>query len=278
MAERRTTITKIASTVMGASLLLVSLSTPDAMAQDAGAPKAPSAHGLPENYDGDRSSVVVEFEPISEDALNQVYQARGEKISAIESTTPPSSVSRPSTSTTTKVETVPSKKRKTTKTVTVTVQPEPEEVLPPEWDGYIYDENSTGSGGVVGGVSIGDIQVDWNASKAEQVVQLVKSRIGVPYVWGGNSWESGLDCSSLVQQTFQRVGVSLPRTTWDQVNSGTSVSVNDMKAGDLIFYNGTGHVAVYIGNNQVVHAPQPGQTVTTDSVSMMPIENVRRVL
>lgn len=82
--------------------------------------------------------------------------------------------------------------------------------------------------------------------------------IGGSYVWGGNSLSSGVDCSGFVQQIYKMYGVTLPRVAREQAKKGVEVSSGNKKVGDLIFYaNSNGvidHVAIYIGNNQIVHA------------------------
>ena len=82
--------------------------------------------------------------------------------------------------------------------------------------------------------------------------------IGGKYVWGGNNLSTGVDCSGFVQAIYKQFGVSLPRVSKEQAKRGTAVSSANKKVGDLIFYaNSSGvidHVAIYIGNNQIVHA------------------------
>lgn len=87
---------------------------------------------------------------------------------------------------------------------------------------------------------------------------------GTPYVWGGNSLTGGIDCSGLVQQVYAKLGVKLPRVTYDQAKSGRRVGLGELLPGDLVFFNtgsndpngiGTyGHVGIYIGNGQMVDA------------------------
>jgi cell wall-associated NlpC family hydrolase len=99
----------------------------------------------------------------------------------------------------------------------------------------------------------------------------------VPYVWAGNSLTKGVDCSGLVQQVYKQLGVNLPRSSYEQAKAGKVVSMGSLLPGDLVFYNtgsrdpnGIGsmsHVAIYIGNGQVVHAPGRGQTVKVSSIS-----------
>jgi cell wall-associated NlpC family hydrolase len=90
----------------------------------------------------------------------------------------------------------------------------------------------------------------------------VQKYLGLPYVWGGNDPAVGLDCSSFVQNVYKDLGYSLPRVTWDQMNSGTKVdSMAQAQPGDLLISHDGGHVAIYLGNGKAVDAPQPGQTI-----------------
>lgn len=95
-----------------------------------------------------------------------------------------------------------------------------------------------------------------------KVLDAVQKYLGLPYVWGGNDPAVGLDCSSFVQNVFKDLGYSLPRVTWDQMNSGTKVeSMAAAQPGDLLISHDGGHVAIYLGNGKAVDAPQPGQTI-----------------
>ena len=93
--------------------------------------------------------------------------------------------------------------------------------------------------------------------------------LGVPYVYAGTS-PAGFDCSGLIYYAAKEAGISLPRTSQAQSTLGSYVSVSDLQAGDLVFWGGVGsayHVGVYIGNGQYIHAPEPGQNVTVQSVA-----------
>lgn len=98
------------------------------------------------------------------------------------------------------------------------------------------------------------------SSKRSNIVNYALRFLGNPYVWGGTSLTSGADCSGFAQSVFRDNGISIPRTSRTQATGGRSVSISNLQPGDLIFYdrNGTiNHVALYIGNGQVVHASSP---------------------
>lgn len=97
------------------------------------------------------------------------------------------------------------------------------------------------------------------------IVDYAYKFLGTPYLWGGTS-PSGFDCSGFTQYVFQNAaGVSLPRTTYDQINVGVAVAYNDLQPGDLVFPH-TGHVGIYIGGGQMIHAPSTGDVVKVSSV------------
>ena len=105
------------------------------------------------------------------------------------------------------------------------------------------------------------------AAKYGGVVGYAMSFQGVPYVSGGAS-PSGFDCSGLVMYVYAAFGKTLPHNDLAQRACCTSISKSQLQPGDLVFW--PGHVAIYIGGNTVVHAPEPGKTVRTVSLSYMP--------
>jgi peptidoglycan DL-endopeptidase CwlO len=98
-----------------------------------------------------------------------------------------------------------------------------------------------------------------------QAASIALRYLGVPYVWGGAS-PSGFDCSGLVMYVYAQLGISLPHYTVAQWNATLPISSSQMQPGDLVFFNGLGHVGIYIGNGQFVNAPHTGSVVRIDSL------------
>ena len=97
------------------------------------------------------------------------------------------------------------------------------------------------------------------------VVGVALSYQGVPYVWGGAS-PGGFDCSGLVMYSYAQVGVSLPHSSYAQYNMGVAVPRDQLQPGDLVFFDGLGHVGLYIGGGMFVHAPHSGTVVQVASL------------
>jgi cell wall-associated NlpC family hydrolase len=98
------------------------------------------------------------------------------------------------------------------------------------------------------------------------VVSIALQYLGVPYVWGGASPSTGFDCSGFVMYVFAQIGVSLPHHAASQYGYGVPISRDQLAPGDLVFFDGLGHVGIYIGNGQFVHAPHTGDVVKISSL------------
>ena len=92
------------------------------------------------------------------------------------------------------------------------------------------------------------------------------TQVGKPYVSGG-SGPNSYDCSGLTQWAYAQAGVSITRTTYTQQNDGTKIGRSQLRPGDLVFFNNLAHVALYMGNGVIVHAPKPGAFVREESMS-----------
>jgi cell wall-associated NlpC family hydrolase len=112
-----------------------------------------------------------------------------------------------------------------------------------------------------------------SSAPANRVVALARSQIGMPYVYGGESPQTGFDCSGLVQWVYAQVGINLPRTAQEQFDATRRVSQADLQPGDLTFFSGTyptsdfiSHVGIYVGDGEMVNAANPD-----DGVQEMPV-------
>jgi cell wall-associated NlpC family hydrolase len=119
-----------------------------------------------------------------------------------------------------------------------------------------------------------------NGTTGNDVVDAALDYQGTPYVLGGES-KSGIDCSGLVQAAFSKLGISVPRLVHEQETVGQKVdSLKDAKPGDLIVLNGGDHIAIYMGNDTVIHAPYAGRTVSVqkDWFTDKDITSIRRIV
>ncbi len=106
-----------------------------------------------------------------------------------------------------------------------------------------------------------------DASKGAQVVSIAMQYLGIPYVWGAASPTAGFDCSGLTMYVFNQVGVSLPHYAAAQYGLGVAVSKDQLQPGDLVFFRGLGHMGMYIGGGNMIHAPHTGDVVKISPLS-----------
>jgi cell wall-associated NlpC family hydrolase len=98
-------------------------------------------------------------------------------------------------------------------------------------------------------------------TRAERAARFALGEVGVPYRWGGESPETGFDCSGLVRWAYLRVGVDLPHNSYALYGQGKRVPESKLAPGDLLFFEGLGHVGLYLGRGRMVHAPETGRNV-----------------
>ncbi|MEU9628148.1 NlpC/P60 family protein [Streptomyces luteogriseus] len=129
------------------------------------------------------------------------------------------------------------------------------------------DSGSSSSGSSDSGSSSSTPPADSSyGTKADKALAFARAQVGKPYVWGAVG-PGSYDCSGLTQAAWKAAGVTLPRTTYDQVNAGTTVPLSQAQPGDLVFfYDDVTHVGIYIGNGMMIHAPKPGTYVREESI------------
>jgi cell wall-associated NlpC family hydrolase len=98
-------------------------------------------------------------------------------------------------------------------------------------------------------------------SLGQRAARIALQAVGVPYRWGGSSPRNGFDCSGLVYWAYSRLGVRLAHSSYALHGLGRRVPRSRLRAGDVLFFSGLGHVGVYVGRGRMVHAPQSGQRV-----------------
>jgi cell wall-associated NlpC family hydrolase len=127
------------------------------------------------------------------------------------------------------------------------------------------------AGGALGGVERGEPRPRAAAadtvSAEDRLVRYARRLLGVPYSYGGASPSSGFDCSGFTRFVYGHFGVTLPHYSVAQFSLGRRVSRGGLEPGDLVFFDGLGHVGLYIGHGEFIHAPHSGTTVSVDSMS-----------
>lgn len=140
-----------------------------------------------------------------------------------------------------------------------------------------YLSASAPSSGSSGSSSSSSNAATNSSSKGQQVANYALQFVGNPYVWGGTSLTNGSDCSGFTQSVYKHFGYSIPRTSASQRSAGKAVSWSERQVGDLICYSG--HVAIYIGNNKIVHSSNPKDGVKiTSPANYTTVLAVRRIV
>ena len=147
-------------------------------------------------------------------------------------------------------------------------------------EGYLFKQYVDVGAKLDEALSISEVMYGSGVSDVRVALSnFAKQYIGNPYVWGGTSLTKGADCSGFVLSVFRNYGISLPHSSRAQANCGTTISLSDLKPGDLVFYgnrSGINHVAIYAGGGQVVHASNPRVGITVSNVYYRsPVKAVR---
>jgi peptidoglycan DL-endopeptidase CwlO len=111
------------------------------------------------------------------------------------------------------------------------------------------------------------LTVSRHTSERTRIVRFARRLLGVRYVYGGTTPTSGFDCSGFTRYVFAHFGVTLPHYTFGQYGLGHSVPRGRLEPGDLVFFDGVGHVGLYIGHGRFIHAPHTGTRVSVDTLS-----------
>jgi peptidoglycan DL-endopeptidase CwlO len=112
----------------------------------------------------------------------------------------------------------------------------------------------------------GDVAVPPSGTLGGQAVAIAMQYLGTPYVWGGST-PAGFDCSGFTMYVWAQLGVSLPHNAAAQYGMGVAVPMSDLEPGDLVFFDGLGHVGIYVGNGAFIHSPHTGDVVKISSLS-----------
>jgi peptidoglycan DL-endopeptidase CwlO len=117
------------------------------------------------------------------------------------------------------------------------------------------------AGGALGATTAGA------PAREARVVSFARHLVGVPYSYGGTTPGSGFDCSGFTRFVYAHFGITLPHYSVAQFGLGRSVAREALQPGDLVFFDGLGHVGIYVGGNSFVHAPHSGTRVSVESLA-----------
>lgn len=136
---------------------------------------------------------------------------------------------------------------------------------------------SSGGGTGGGAAASGNAGQTANGSLGQKIANYALQFVGNPYVYGGTSLTNGADCSGFVMSVYRHFGINLPRTSGEQGKCGTNVGgLGNAQPGDLVSYSG--HIGIYIGNGQIVHASTAKTGIKVSNASYRPILSVRRIV
>jgi cell wall-associated NlpC family hydrolase len=120
-----------------------------------------------------------------------------------------------------------------------------------------------------------------SASSSEiAIISFANQFVGTPYIWGGTSPSTGFDCSGFTQYVYSHFGVAVGRSTFDQINAGTSVSKDNLKPGDLVLFGSNSnpqHAGIYVGNNSYIHSPRTGESIKISPMTRSDYMSGRRL-
>ncbi|WP_456600133.1 transglycosylase SLT domain-containing protein [Blastococcus sp. SYSU DS0616] len=143
--------------------------------------------------------------------------------------------------------------------------------------------SAASAAGLTGSSTVSSYSNTGGTASESAVVSEAQKYLGVPYLWGGTDPSKGLDCSGFTQLVYSNLGIDLPRTSSQQATAGKAVaSLASARPGDLVFFDhsssraGIDHVGIYLGNGQMIAAPQAGETVKVQAVGNPTV--IRRVL
>lgn len=147
-------------------------------------------------------------------------------------------------------------------------------------EGYLYKEHTTQKEAYSEAISLEE-DAQLHTQPGDEIVNYALQFVGNPYVWGGTSLTGGADCSGFALAVYADFGYQLPRTSRAQAEGGVNVLEGEMQAGDLVFYSSGGsinHVAIYMGDGQVVHASNEENGIMVSDVNYRTITKVVRYL